>query len=171
MSELKSCTYDDMIDGDADTNIEYYSKSEADNVLAEKDAEIAQLQAMLEKRNSQIAKLTQSLEQVKRAARTLRKKMNGYIHHLEEERRWRKFSEEKPKVEEGYGEIFLVAVETESNTNPKGSYVTSAEFCDGEWYNDVTGNEIEEHVEREDCFYRSRITHWMPLPSAPKETK
>ena len=23
-------------------------------------------------------------------------KMNGYIHHLEEERRWRKFSEEKP---------------------------------------------------------------------------
>ena len=91
------------------------------------------------------------------------------IVKLKEERRWRKFSEEKPKVEEGYGEIFLVAVETESNTNPKGSYVTSAEFCDGEWYNDVTGNEIEENIEREDCFYRSRITHWMPLPSAPKE--
>lgn len=46
--------------------------------LAEQDAEIAQLQAMLEERNSQITKLTQSLEQVKRAARTLRKKMNHW---------------------------------------------------------------------------------------------
>ena len=34
MSELKPCTYDDMIDGDADTNIEYYLKSEADKVIA-----------------------------------------------------------------------------------------------------------------------------------------
>lgn len=56
----------------------YYLKSEADKVIAENDAEIAQLQAMLEERNSQIAKLTQSLEQVKRAARTLRKKMNHW---------------------------------------------------------------------------------------------
>lgn len=93
------------------------------------------------------------------------------IAELKEERRWRSVSKELPKVEEGYGEIFLVAVETESNTNPKGSYVTSAEFCDGEWYNDATGNEIEENIEREDCFYRSRITHWMPLPKAPKDAK
>lgn len=35
MSELKPYTYDDMIDGDADTNIEYYPKSEADKVIAE----------------------------------------------------------------------------------------------------------------------------------------
>ena len=33
MSELKAYTYDDMIDGDADTNIEYYPKSEADKVI------------------------------------------------------------------------------------------------------------------------------------------
>lgn len=79
MSELKTRFIDD-------TYVEYYNtgkhelaqiylKSEADNVIAEKDAEIAQLQAMLEERNSQIAKLTPSLEQVKRAERTLRKKM------------------------------------------------------------------------------------------------
>ena len=92
------------------------------------------------------------------------------IAELKEERRWRSVSEELPKVEEDYGEIFLVAVETESNTNPKGAYVTSAEYCNGEWYNDVTGNEIEENIEREDCFYRSKITHWMPMPNAPKET-
>lgn len=98
-------------------------------------------------------------------------KMTGYIHHLEEERRWRSVSDELPEVEEGCGEIFLVAVAVETETNPKGSYVTSAEFCDGEWYNDATGNEIEENLEREDCFYRSKITHWMPLPSAPKEEK
>lgn len=34
MSELKAYMYDDMIDGDADTNIEYYPKSEADKVIA-----------------------------------------------------------------------------------------------------------------------------------------
>ena len=42
-NELKPCTYDDMIDGDADINIEYYPKSEVDAVLAEKDKEIAML--------------------------------------------------------------------------------------------------------------------------------
>ena len=93
------------------------------------------------------------------------------VDSLEEERKWRKFSEEKPKLEEGVGEIFLVVVETESNTTPKGSYVTIAELCDGEWYNDVTGNEMEEYIEGSDNFYRSKVTHWMPLPQAPKEDK
>ena len=36
---------------------EYYTRTDADNVLAEKDAEIAQLQAMLEERNKQVAEL------------------------------------------------------------------------------------------------------------------
>lgn len=49
----------------------YYPKSEADKVIAEKDADIAQLQAMLEERNKQIGE-------------------------LKEERRWRKASEELP---------------------------------------------------------------------------
>lgn len=86
-------------------------------------------------------------------------------------KRWRKVSEELPEVEEDCGEIFLVAVAVETEKKTKGSYVTSAEFCNGEWYNDSTGNEIEENIEREDYFYRSKITHWMPMPNAPKEEK
>lgn len=35
MSELKAYTYDDMLDGNADVDIEYYPKSEADKVIAE----------------------------------------------------------------------------------------------------------------------------------------
>lgn len=95
--------------------------------------------------------------------------LKARIAELKEERRWRKCCEEMPKIEEGVGEIFLVVVENESNTSPKGSYVTIAELCDGEWYNDVTGNEIEENIEGSDYFYRSKVTHWMPLPAAPKE--
>ena len=98
-------------------------------------------------------------------------RLKARIAELEEERRWRKCCEEMPKIEEGVGEIFLVVEENESNTSPKCSYVTIAELCDGEWYNDVTGNEIEENIEDSDYFYRSKVTHWMPLPSAPKEGK
>ena len=34
MSELKAYTYDDMLDGVADVGVEYYTKSEADKVIA-----------------------------------------------------------------------------------------------------------------------------------------
>ena len=34
MSELKAYTYDDMLDGNADVDVEYYPKSEADKVIA-----------------------------------------------------------------------------------------------------------------------------------------
>lgn len=62
----------------------YYPKSESDKVIAEKDAEIAQLQAMLEERNKQIGE-------------------------LKEERRWRKASEELPTD----GEAVAVSFHTE----------------------------------------------------------
>lgn len=66
MSELNSRGVDDVY-------IEYYNtgkhelaqvylKSDVDAVLAEKDAEIAQLQAMLEERNKQVGELKHSLE-------------------------------------------------------------------------------------------------------------
>ena len=41
---------------------EYYTRTDADNVLAEKDAEIAQLQAMPEERNKQVGKLNAKLD-------------------------------------------------------------------------------------------------------------
>lgn len=43
MSELKAYTYDDMLDGDADIDVEYYRKDELDKVIAEKDEKIAEL--------------------------------------------------------------------------------------------------------------------------------
>lgn len=117
-----------------------------------------------------IAELKQKLEDVQASAYAESVDAGMENRRLKEERRWRSVSEELPEVEEGCGEIFLVAVAVETETK-KGSYVTSAEFCDGEWYNDATGNEIEENIEREDFFYRSKITHWMQMPEAPKEAK
>lgn len=65
----------------------YYLKSEADKLIAEKDAEIAQLQAMLEERNKQVGE-------------------------LKEESRWRKFPDEKPK----HNGIFIVLIGKRAKT-------------------------------------------------------
>ena len=123
---------------------DYYLKSEADKVIADKDKEIEELKV----KNAQL---------------------EDDVAFWKTKQRWRKCSDELPKLEDGVGEIFLVAVETESDTHPKSSYVTTAEFCEGEWYNDSTGNELEENIDREDCFYHSKVTHWMPLPKEPED--
>lgn len=77
-------------------------------------------------------------------------------HDLEEERRWRKFSEEKPK--EDTKVLVLVDI-----LPKKGK-----------------SRQIDKYT-REDGFASTRVprfrtygdyvTHWMPLPSAPKEDK
>ena len=138
---------------------EFYLKSEADKVIADKDAEIAQLQAMLEERNKQVGKLN-------------------------EERRWRKFPDEMPQKYDD-GDDFLIAVEHESTTCPKGYYVTIAELVDGSWSDDE-GRDIDEYIEYDlensifrsqapqgtkKGFYRNKVTHWMPLPKSPEEVK
>ena len=41
MNELKAYTYDDMLDGVANVDIEYYPKSEADKAIAELEERIA----------------------------------------------------------------------------------------------------------------------------------
>lgn len=76
-------------------------------------------------------------------------KMNGYIHHLEEERRWRKFSEEKPNEKQW----ILVYYPNHSNFT---SGVEVRRWDNGCKY-DV---ELQEMYEK-----------WMPLPSAPKDEK
>lgn len=68
-------------------------------------------------------------------------KMNGYIHHLREERRWRKFPDEKPTEDIK----FLVI-------NEKG-------FIQCCYYSPILHE------------FQIPVTHWMPLPSAPKEEK
>lgn len=77
-------------------------------------------------------------------------KMNGYISHLEEERRWRKCSEEKP-----YEEQFVLAWLTEDGK--RGFFLTSY-FIGGEF---LIGEDP----------HGCKPTYWMPLPSAPKEDK
>lgn len=111
-------------------------------------------------------------------------KKDKEIAELKEERRWRKCSDEMPQKYDD-GDCFLIAVEHESTTSPKRYYVTIAELVDGSWSDDE-GEDIDEDIEYdiEDSifrsqapkgakkgFYRSKVTHWMPLQSAPKEAK
>lgn len=70
------------------------------------------------------------------------------IAELEEERRWRKFSEEKPE-EEMEGEDFLVS---------NGYYSVVCEWR-GYWNN-------EPFCGDKNC---DEVKYWKPLPSAPKE--
>ena len=75
-------------------------------------------------------------------------KMNGYIHHLEEERRWRKFSDEKPS-EEMEGVDFFVS---------NGYYSVVCEWR-GYWNNEPFCGDKNCDV----------VKYWMPLPPEPKE--
>lgn len=108
---------------------EYYTRTDADTVIAEKDVEIAELERMDTEHTLQIAK------------------MNGYIHHLEEERRWRKFSEEKPNDKQ----VVLV--------------------CGDDYYNIAIYHDDGE-IDFGDDIHFSNITetpYWMPRPPEPKE--
>ena len=107
---------------------EYFPTSHDDEVSRLK-ARIAELERMDTEHTLQIAK------------------MNGYISHLEEERRWRKFSEEKPK----YKEWILVFVE---NPSEYGTYIELRRW-------DTT---CKFDVEDQELY-----TKWMPLPLSPKE--
>ena len=73
--------------------------------------------------------------------------LKARIAELEEERRWRKFSDEKPK----YKQWILVFVENPSNY---GTYIELRRW-------DTT---CKFDVENQELY-----TKWMPLPSAPKE--
>lgn len=73
-------------------------------------------------------------------------RINSRIAELEEERRWRKFSEEKP---------------------PHDTWCIV--YHEGEIDVDHYTDDCNSH----DRFvmYSHYVTHWMPLPSAPKEDK
>lgn len=99
-----------------------------DDEVSRLKARIAELERMDTEHTLQIAKIT------------------GYIHHLEEERRWRKFSEEKPNEKQW---IYVF--------RPNHSqFTTGVEVA--RWDN---GLKIDVEYEV--------YTHWMPMPSAPKE--
>lgn len=78
MSELKATTIYDAYwkaTSNGDNSIPVYLKSEADKVIAEKDAEIAQLQAMLEERNNQVGELKDRIAP-KQSDKTLQERLN-----------------------------------------------------------------------------------------------
>lgn len=76
-------------------------------------------------------------------------RLKARIAELEEERRWRKFSEEKPKEKQW----ILVFVE---NPSRYGTYIELRRW-------DIT---CKFDVENQELY-----TKWMPLPSAPKDEK
>ena len=77
-------------------------------------------------------------------------KMNEYINHLEEERRWRKFPDEKPS----WGKDVIVA-----NDESK-QFIVSFSY-DMKWISFGNMHTCESKY----------VKYWMPLPSAPKEEK
>lgn len=80
MSELKAKhvvdVYDDYSEHPCEESSQVYLKSEADKVIAKKDAEIERLEILCATYRHDCDNLAISNEQAKRAARTLLKKMN-----------------------------------------------------------------------------------------------
>lgn len=83
-------------------------------------------------------------------------KMNGYISHLEEERRLRKFSEEKP--EKWQKVLFRAKYKTDNIRTWIGEFRNVGFDV---FYASAPGWGCE--------FLPNEIFGWMPLPSAPKE--
>lgn len=77
-------------------------------------------------------------------------KMNGYIHHLEEERRWRKFPDEKPEKRE------VVFVRMSDGFYRIAMYLARGLGWD---IGDGAHHKSEE------------VTHWMPLPKTLEDDK
>lgn len=110
-------------------------KDDVDKVIAEKDKEIAELK--------------QKLESVQASMYCDVVDANMENRRLKEERRWRKFPEEKPK----WGEEVLVV----DDENKK--YIVRFSH-DMKWISWGKMNTCESE----------NVKYWMPLPSAPKET-
>jgi hypothetical protein len=102
----------------------------------------------VDEKDKEIAKLKEQYKDMDVTHTVQIAKMNGYISHLEEERRWRKFPDEKPS-EKMEGEDFLVS---------NGYYSVVCEWR-GYWNN-------EPFCGDKNC---DDVKYWMPLPSAPKE--
>ena len=127
-----------------DTYLEYYNTGNHDlaqiYLKSEADKVIAELERIDTEHTLQIAK------------------MNGYISHLEEERRWRKFSEEKPQ--NGQKVLFRAKYKTNNVRTWIGEF-RNVDF--DVFYTSSPGWGCE--------FLPNEIFGWMPLPSAPKEAK
>lgn len=134
-----------------------YLKSEADKVIAEKDEEIYNIKYSRDEwakacnqKDKEIAELKAKLENVQASMYADVVDANMENRRLKEERRWRKFPEEKPK----WGEEVLV-VDDESK-----QYIVRFSH-DMKWISWGKMNTCESNC----------VKYWMPLPKAPKDAK
>lgn len=139
MSELKAilATPHPKMKNACDGAIEVYPKSEADKAIAEKDKVIAELK-------SDIADLRDD----KKSTDAILDERNAEIAELKEERRWRKFPDEKPE----WGKEVLV-VDDESK-----HYIVRFSH-DMKWISWGKMNTCESN----------RAKYWMPLPKTPEK--
>lgn len=132
---------------------EFYIKSEADKVIAGLKARIAELETLnhdLCERVTENDEIRLHWEEIEQT-RAENERMKARIAELEEERRWRKFPDEKPE------EWSTVVVRLSDGFYDLAVYLSNGQGWD---IGDGTYHKPEE------------VSHWMPLPSsAPTEDK
>jgi regulator of replication initiation timing len=154
MSELKEHRFigTDELFHDANAGALYYEKSEADNVIAGLKARTAELEALnhdLCERVTENDEIRLHWEEIEQT-RAENERMKARIAELEEERRWRKFPDEKPE------EWDTVIVRFGDGFYDLAVYMSNGQGWD---IGDGRYHKSEE------------VSHWMPMPSAPREEK
>ena len=91
-------------------------------------------------------------------------RLKARIAELEEERRWRKFPEEKPEKDGLYDVVAMYPGDSEYHR----------ELCDYSTEEEAFGELEEMYADGEkegECFIESDVKWWKPLPIAPKQEK
>ena len=115
----------------------------------------------VDEKDKEIAKLKEQYKDMDVTHTVHIAKMNGYIHHLEEERRWRKCCEGLPS--KGQRVLFLAKYKTDKVREWIGDFrhIDGMEIGFAVFYASTPGWGCE--------FLIDEVIGWMPLPSAPKE--
>ena len=154
-----------------------YFKSEADKVIAEKDAEIAQLQAMLEERNKQVGELKDRIAP-KQSDKTLQERLNEVCekHGVStlQDLDWAFCESEKRRTKDNinaaniiYHHKFKRCVAMSQEWR---SYAT---FCgiQSSWYNNRGFGKTAEEYTWKECHAWRCVKRWLELAEKFKEAK
>ena len=131
-------------------NLWLYNAQNEHNAAVAVRMENAKLKAKIAENDKEIAKLKEQYKDMDVTHTVQIAKMNGYISHLEEERRWRNVDDNLPTDDEGY---ILVLWE---DGLPDIGYIGAEDDVIETVRDRGEGHSVE---------------WWMPLPSAPKEEK
>lgn len=164
---------------------EYYTRTDADNVIAELKDEIVKQEAENRGLKDENARLMARPcyvckdEQLKDLENKLQELEGGtLILYNDEDLRWRKYPDEKPDVKVNECVCLLAVVEVQED-DKYNRYVTEADYVleegeipEGVFYRPYIGDEIEEEFEMADGKrYISKVIMWRPMPKAPEEYK